>query len=211
MATRRAAGDRERGEGERARVRHASYELARRFVQLPPFDIADPQQMWDRCMLILDTCDEVDLMPTLGAFAMGLGTSLDILRRIREGGTMGWRKQRLSAESSEVLANFLMLFEGVFDANFENGAYSQPVAGIFASKNNYGWKDTRETHEVVAHVEVTPEQIAARYQASLPAHQDVNGEVHLLQEGISSSAMARTAEMLRQRADEGRYEDFSAN
>ena len=124
---------------------------------------------------------------------MALGCPVSTLRNAQSGGLEGWCGMKLTQESGEVLRKNLAEIEGIFNLNFESGAYPQPVAGIFAAKNNYGWKDTREVHEPVATVEVTPDQIATRYETALPAHVDPQNETHLLADGISANAATKAA------------------
>lgn len=204
----RRTGDRMAQEAERARVRRASYELAKALKALPPFDISDPAQMDERCMAILDACEEHGLIPTLGMVAIGLGTNADALRHVREGQMVGWGLERLTRQSAEVLAKNLMMYEGVFGSNFENGAYSQPVTGIFAAKNNYGWRDAREVHEVSVHVEATAEEIAGRYMGALPQHVCVDGSVREPQESRSARAIGRVADGVSEQVEAGRYPEY---
>lgn len=188
-----ARGDREAEKAERSRIRRNTLMARNRFHALPAFDIGDPDLMEERCQLHIDTCMELDVVPTLGSLAMALGCPVSTLRNAQSGGLEGWCGMKLTQESGEVLRKNLAEIEGIFNLNFESGAYPQPVAGIFAAKNNYGWKDTREVHELVATVEVTPDQIATRYEAALPAHENSNGEVHLLADGISANAATKAA------------------
>lgn len=188
-----ARGDKQAEIEERANIRRAAIAMRNAFHQLPPFDIGDPVAMEERCQLHMDVCMEMAMMPTLGSLAMALGCPVSTLRHAQDGSLEGWCRMKLTKESGEVLRKTLSELEGIFNAAFEGGAYSQPVTGIFAAKNNYGWRDTREVHEIVARVDVQPEQIAARYADALPMHRDPQGEVHRLQEGISARAATKAA------------------
>lgn len=112
--------------------------------------------------------------------------------------------------TAEILRKNLAKLEGVFNANFENGNYPQPVAGIFAAKNNYGWTDTREVHELVVHAEVTPEQIAERYQTAIPMHVDPQGDVRMLQDGQRAASAATIATSLAGQMERGKFEECEA-
>lgn len=201
-------GDRNAERVERSEIRRLSGELLSLAKSLPPFDIGDPEQMEARCDLCFSECARLGLVPTYGAMAMFVGASIDTLLKIRGGTAGGWHRQRLTLESAFVLQKNLELLESTFDVNFENGSYAQPVTGIFASKNLYGWKDVRETHELVARIEVTAEQIAERYGAALPMHTDPQGELHRLQDGQSAEAAAKTAAALESRIANGDFEHY---
>lgn len=197
----RRTGDREAQAGDRRRTRHAVHQLTRALKNLPPYDIGDPVAMDERCELVMDMHDEAGLMPTLGSLAIGLGTTIDGLTHLRAGESFGWAAGRLTPDSARVLAKNLAILEGAFDANFENGAYANPVTGIFASKNNYGWRDVREVQQVSVSVEATPEEIAERYVRAIPQHRDEHGEVHRLQDGITAQGATRVALALMEGAD----------
>ena len=118
----------------------------------------------------------------------------------------GWHGVRLTEESVEILIKELVMLESIFDGNFENGVYSQPVTGIFAAKNLFGWKDTREVHQETVSVEVTPDQISSRYGAAIPTHVDSNGQEHMLMDGIRANSAAKKAKLLQARLDNGDFE-----
>ncbi len=204
----RGAGDRNAERVERSEMRRLSSALLREARALPLINIADPEQMDERCGLCFERCEELGLVPTYGAMAMFIGTSIDVLLKIRNGALSGWKGMRLSRQSAIVLQKNLELLESIFDVNFENGSYAQPVTGIFASKNLHGWKDTREVHQETVSIEITPEQIAARYQQALPMHVDSHGETHRLQEGYAAEAAAKTALALGTRAGRGEFADY---
>ncbi len=204
-----ARGDRNAERIERSEVRRRVAVLVDELSLLPRIDYADPAQMQERCRHHRVRCMEMDLMPTVGTLAVALGVSIAQLRNLSNAQTDGWRGCKLTRESVDVLQNELVMLECSFDSNFENGAYANPVTGIFASKNLFGWKDTRETHEIVAHVEVTPEQIAGRYVEALPMHVDSHGEVHELQDGQRARSAGNMAGKLRRRIDAGDFPKFS--
>lgn len=147
-------------------------------------------------------------MPTVGTLAVALGVSMAQLTNLANAQQSGWYGTRLTKDSVMVLEKELFMLECLFDANFENGSYSNPVTGIFAAKNLYGWRDTREVHQQTVTVEVTPEQIAARYQQAIPTHTDMNGEVHQLQDGLSARSAGRMSGKLLARAERGEFADY---
>lgn len=204
-----ARGDRNAERIERADMRRIAAGLLAYAKRLPPFDIANPKLMEERCDLCFETCGEMGLVPTYGAMAMFLGTAIDVLLKVRNGELMGWNRMRLTQESATVLQKNLEVLEAVFDVNFENGSYAQPVTGIFASKNLYGWKDVRETHELVATVEITPDQISERYKLAMPMHRSPDGAFRRLQDGQSAEAAAKTAAALNLRVLNGDFPRFS--
>lgn len=200
-----ARGDRNAERMERSEVRRRVAELIDELSLLPRPDYADPESMAERCRLHRTRCMEMDLMPTVGTLAVALGVSIAQMQSLADARSNGWYGRRLSAESADVLQKELFMLECSFNSNFENGAYANPVTGIFAAKNLYGWKDTRETHEVVAHVEITPDQIAERYHAAIPMHVDPQGEVHMLQDGVRARSAARKSQKIRSRIASGDF------
>lgn len=204
-----ARGDRNAERVERSATRRRVAELIDELDRMPRIDYADPQQMAERCRLHRVRCMEMDLMPTIGTMAVALGVSMSQLSHLARAQQHGWHGRRLTRESAEVLERELLMLESSFDSNFENGSYANPVTGIFAAKNLFGWKDSRETHEIVAHVEVTPEQIAGRYMDAIPSHVNENGQVHQLQDGQRARSAGLHAARLRERIDNGDFPEFS--
>lgn len=201
-----ARGDQEAQARERSAMRRRVAELCDALSELPAIDCSDPDQIDERCRLQFRMCMDADVMPTLGTLSIALGCTCDDLRNIGRSHSGRLGRARLTNETAEVLRKNLAKLEGVFNANFENGNYPQPVAGIFAAKNNYGWTDTREVHELVVHAEVTPEQVAERYQAAIPMHVNENGEVHMLQDGQRAVSAAKIATALAGRIEQGDFE-----
>ena len=204
-----ARGDRNAERMERSATRRRVNELADELDLLPRIDYADPSQMQERCRLHRMMCKERDLVPTVGTLAIALGVSIQQLSNLGNAQQDGWRGVRLTSESVDVLQKELVMLEAIFDSNFENGTYANPITGIFAAKNLYGWKDTKETQQVVAHIEVTPEQIAGRYGSSVPLHVDSHGETHRLMDGVRARSAGRTAVKLQKRIDAGDFPKFS--
>lgn len=194
---------------ERREIRRNALVMRNRFHELPDFDIGNPALMEERCQLHIDTCMELGLMPTLGSLALALGCPVSTLRNAQHGGLEGWCGRKLTQESGEVLRKNLAELEGMFNTAFEGGGYPQPVAGIFAAKNNYGWRDTREVHEVKVVAEVSADELSSRYQSALPAHVDPHGETHLLMDGISANAATVAAIGLQRKLSAGKLPKFS--
>ena len=59
-------------------------------LDLPPIDISDPEQVWDRAMAYLNHCADNDRKPQLIGLANWLGVSRDTVnrRRIQRGHTL---------------------------------------------------------------------------------------------------------------------------
>lgn len=202
-----ARGDRNAERMERSMIRKQTATLLRIGRELPMFDIGDPELMEERCTLCLDTCEELGLVPTYGAMAIFLCTSIEHLVKIRNGMFTGWKRKHLTTQSAEILQKNLEFIESMFDVNFENGSYAQPVTGIFASKNLHGWKDVREVHTESVSMEITPDQISSRYESALPMHvEPQTGETRRLMDGISAEAAAKTAAALETRISDGDFE-----
>lgn len=204
-----ARGDKLAERREREDVKRRVSRLSDELSELPRIDYANPEQMRDRCKLHRAMCEEAALMPTIGTLAISLDVSIAQVTSLSDARSNGWHGVKLSQESVEVLEKELVMIESIFDSNFENGAYANPVTGIFAAKNLFGWKDTKESQQVVAHIEVTPDQIAGRYAGSLPMHVDYHGEVRQLQDGQRARSAGRLGAKLRKRIDAGDFPKFS--
>lgn len=201
-----ARGDANRLRDERSDTRKRVAMLSDELSLLPRIDYSDPDQMAERCRLARVRCMECDLVPTMGMLAIALDVSISQLTSLADARSKGWHGVRLTEESVEILVKELVMLESIFDNNFENGVYTQPVTGIFAAKNLFGWKDTREVHQESVSVEVTPDQISSRYGAAIPMHVDSNGEAHMLMDGIRANSAAKKAKLLQARLDNGDFE-----
>lgn len=202
-----ARGDRNAERMERSEIRKQTAKLLSVGRQLPTFDISDPDLMGERCGMCFEECERLGLVPTYGAMAIFLCTSIEHLLKIRNGELLGWKRMHLSTESAEILQKNLEYLESMFDVNFENGSYAQPVTGIFASKNLHGWKDVREVHTESVSVEITPDQISSRYESALPMHVDEHdGKPKRLMDGISAEAAAKTAAAIEVRISDGDFD-----
>lgn len=192
---------------ERKRVHKRVMDLRDALHGLDVVDLADPAAVEARWDLHYSECARLDLMPTLGSVAIAFCCSVDDIRRVANGHSRGWGGTRFTPASADIFAKNLMEMEGIFNANFENGGYANPVTGIFAAKNNYGWVDAREEHVVTMDVTPDPKAIAAKYQSALPMHNNGHGKVYQLQDGISTRNATRRAEQVRGRIEGGAFGD----
>lgn len=190
---------------ERRQVRKRVMDLRDALHGLEKVDLSDPVAVEERWALHYSECARLDLIPTLGSVAIAFGCSVDDIRRVGSGYSKGWGGTRFSPASAEVFIKNLMEMEGIFNANFENGSYANPVTGIFAAKNNYGWVDAREEHVVTMDVTPDPKAIEARYSSALPMHDNGHGKVYRLHDGISTHNASKRAEQLRGRLENGEY------
>lgn len=204
-----ARGDRLAERREREDVKRRVSRLSDELSELPRIDYGDPGQVRERCKLHRAMCEDRSLMPTIGTLAIALDVSISQVTHLANAQQSGWHGCRLTQESAEVLEKELVMIESIFDSNFENGAYANPVTGIFAAKNLFGWKDSKETQQVVAHIELTPEQIAGRYTDALPMHVDYHGEVHQLQDAQRARSAGRLGAKIGKRIDAGDFPKFS--
>ena len=202
------SGDRNAERVERSEVRRRVALLIDELDQLPTIDYADPAQMRERCRHHRIRCMEMDLMPTVGTLVVALGISMDQLNNLARGEQSSFGGVKLTRDSANILQKELAMLECAFDANFENGSYANPVTGIFAAKNLYGWKDTRDIQQQSVTIEVTPEQIEARYVEAVPLHVDPQGEVRQLREGVSARATGKKAKRLRARVEGGDFPEY---
>lgn len=125
-----------RGTAEQGENR-AALDFSLEGMLLEPIDVADVQQVVDRCSLYFRRCSEEGLRPGVAAMCVWLG-----IPRQR---WQGWCSGAEYRGSHYAVCNKI---NGIFEAQME--AYVQtgkinPVSGIFLMKNNYGYTDETPT------------------------------------------------------------------
>ena len=201
-------GDRNAERVERSEIKRRVNELVDELSLLPQIDFADPAQVAERCRHHRLRCKDMGLVPTVGTLVVSLGITMWQLDNFARGEQSTLNGCGLTKESATILQKELAMLEAIFDAHFENGSYANPVVGIFAAKNLFGWKDTKEVRQQVTTVEITPDQIQARYSDAIPLHMDPQGEVHRLMDGSRASGAARKARRIEARIDAGDFPEY---
>lgn len=120
---------------------------------LPPIDIANPQQVSDRIDWYFGHCIENDMKPTVSGFCNSLGVSKETIRL--------WRKGEFRAGThQEIIVRAYAVLEELWEDYMMNGKIN-PVSGIFLGKNQFdGYTDKQEFVLTPNQKEITPEDVA---------------------------------------------------
>ena len=103
---------------------------------LPPIDIADPEQVKNRIELYLTHCIDNDRKPSIAGVANWLGISRDTLN--------SWKNGEYRNDShSDLIKKVYTMMEEIMVDYFQNGKVN-PASGIFLLKNMFGYKDTAD-------------------------------------------------------------------
>ena len=134
-------------------LRHALATL-----DLPPIDISNADEVDQRLVWYFGHCAENDMKPTVNGMCNALGIHRDTIH--------AWRTGEFRAKTHQaVILKAYSLLEELWEDYMMNGKIN-PVAGIFLSKNLFGYSDKQE-------LVVTPnntlgdydaQEIAARYE-----------------------------------------------
>ena len=138
-------------------IRHALTTL-----NLPPIDIAKPQQVEERIDWYFNHCIDNDMKPTVKGFCNALGVHKDTINSWKRG---EYRKDTHQA----IIVKAYNLLEELWEDYMQNGKIN-PVTGIFLGKNNFGYQDKQDlviTPNTNTIEPVDAETIAAKY-AELP-------------------------------------------
>ena len=146
--------------GENSRyLRHAFASF-----NLPALDISDPEQVRERVMWYFEHCAEDDIRPSIVGLANALGVCRDTLWR--------WRTERSRGESdghSDTIKKACNIIEQM-DADGLRDGKTNPAAGIFLLKNNFGYQDKQDlvlTPNNPLGDTYNPKQIAEAIEADL--------------------------------------------
>lgn len=135
----------------------------------PMIDVSDPEAMTQRIHDYHELCQRYKSKLLVSGLCLALGTDREEVQRWSKGQNTGFGK-RLSAESALILQRELKLLETAWEFSFQNGGYSQPVAGIFLAKNNFGYKD--ESGTVIRHESekdgLSKKELQEKYSKALP-------------------------------------------
>lgn len=129
-------------------------------ADLPPIDIADPDEVRERGELYLKHCLENDLIPGVVGLCLALGCS----RRTFSGWASGAHR---SKTHQAIAIRFKNLMENLTVSRMLEGDLC-PTIGIFFLKCHYGYRDQSEmviekSNEAVFGDPLTVEEIRNRY------------------------------------------------
>lgn len=113
-------------------IRHALATL-----NLPPIDIADPQQVSDRIDWYFHHCADNEMKPTVTGFCNSLGVHKDTIR--------AWYHGEFRAGThQDIIRRAYRILEELWEDYMLNGKIN-PVSGIFLAKNQWaGYQDKQE-------------------------------------------------------------------
>lgn len=128
---------------------------------LPPIEIADPEQVRNRINEYFTLCAQNDMKPTATGFRNALRIGKTTLWEWRQGSYRAGTHQSIICEAYDVL-------EALWEDYMQNGKIN-PVSGIFLGKNNFGYQDKQEyvLTPNAGNAAVDKETIEAKY-AELP-------------------------------------------
>ena len=131
---------------------------------LPPLDISDGEAVTERVYWYMNHCIESDIRPSIAGLANALGVSRDTIWR--------WRTERTRAESDghcDTIKKACAIIEQM-DADGLRDGKTNPAAGIFLLKNNFGYQDKQDlvlTPNNPLGDTYNPKQIAEAIEADL--------------------------------------------
>lgn len=136
--------------------------MARAAVELPPINIADPEQVGQRIGQYFDFCEQNDRKPSMLGIANWLGVSRDTLN--------SWKRGEYRSEThSDLIEKAVMILEELWADYMQNGLVN-PVSGIFLGKIMFGYKDVQDY--VLTPMPLgeagDPSTIKDKYQNALP-------------------------------------------
>ena len=108
-------------------------------MALPPIDckIEMEEIVEKRCFDYFDTCMRNEMKPTTAGLALAIGVTRTTLLDYINGNTP------IPKENRAVLQRYNTMLNSLMEDYMMNGKIN-PVAGLFLSKNNFGYKDTQE-------------------------------------------------------------------
>ena len=134
---------------------------ARVSLDLPPIDISDEKQVWQRINEYLNHCESFDIKPSVIGMCNWLGIDRTTMNTWKNG------EYRAATHSNMIKKVFAMLEE--ISVDYFQGGKVNPAAGIFLLKNHFGYRDvtdlTIEPRQGITDQDA--ETVAAKY-AELP-------------------------------------------
>ena len=130
--------------------------------ELEPISFENAEEARNRTAEYFAICEQNDMKPSVAGYALALGIDRTNLWRIVSGATVKPDAVR------NVLKRAYYMLNAQMEDYMQNGRIN-PVAGIFLSKNHFGYQDKQEI-EVAAKqdAESSPEQLAQKYADAIP-------------------------------------------
>jgi hypothetical protein len=144
--------------------------MARAAVDLPPIDIADPEQVSNRIGMYFDFCEQNDRKPSMLGIANWLGIDRTTLASWKRGEYRG-------TTHSHLIEKAVMVLEELWTDYMQNGLVN-PVSGIFLGKVMFGYKDVQDyviTPNQPLGPDGDPSTMAGKYQNALPVTTIIDG------------------------------------
>jgi len=105
-------------------------------LDLPPINIADPEQVKNRIIQYLEFCEDNDRMPSLVGMANWLGVPRQTLQN--------WKRGDLRSEThTPIIQQACTIMEEMLVEYFQKGKMN-PAAGIFLLKNMFQYRDVQD-------------------------------------------------------------------
>ena len=144
--------------GDNSKYTRHNLELFR----LKPISLTDAEETEERTATYFEICDRNDMKPSVAGYSLALGIDRRRLWEIVSG------KVVKPAGVTDVLKRAYLLLNAQMEDYMQNGKIN-PVAGIFLSKNAFGYTDKQEI-EVAAKndAESTPEELDMKYADAIP-------------------------------------------
>lgn len=150
-------------------ARYLRYAMAS--LDLPPIDIADPEQVKQRINDYFVFCVENDRKPNIKGLGNWLGVSRETVNTWKNG-------DYRAATHSDLIKKAIDILEEIWVDYMQNGKIN-PASGIFLGKNMFGYKDVQDvvlTPNNPFGDATDPSQIAGKYREALPPAVTIDGE-----------------------------------
>lgn len=108
-----------------------------RLAELPKVDMANNEQVTQRCADYFQICAEDDMKPSVAGLALAMDIDRRYLWEIREG------KKGKNPAVADTLKKAMKILDLQMVDYMQNGKIN-PVSGIFLMKNNFGYADKQE-------------------------------------------------------------------
>ena len=145
--------------------------LGAKLFNLPPIDLHDPQQVFDRLNEFFQIHAEADMKPTVSGMGMALGLDRRRLWEIKTGAKKGGLTEYDLPTATLVSIKKAYEYMEILWENYMQNGKINPVSGIFLGKNNFGYQDKTEyvvTPNVHNDSDYNKEDIMARYLNDSP-------------------------------------------
>ena len=130
---------------------------------LNPISFESAEETAERTALYFEICNRNDMKPSVAGYALAIGISRQELWNIVSG------KRVKPSAVVDVLKRAYDMLNAQMEDYMQNGKI-HPIAGIFLSKNHFGYQDRQEI-EVSAHTDAgrSPDELAQKYADAIPA------------------------------------------